>query len=157
MSRNIDALEPDAQRQVVELLAELNRLKLLYSTGDTARSQLEQMALYLQHRADLQIVNLIRKAAGMRLLAASENTYFVTWTDGVNTLSEHQGRRAIDIAVVDPATGRPTWNYAKFADQYRAIAAVAKSLGFQNGIDWDPVDPVTGLGRDPPHHQLPTS
>jgi hypothetical protein len=141
--------------RVRSLLPELDKLPFKYSTGDTARSQLEQMGLYCQHRAELEIVNLIRKAAGMRLLVASENTYVVTWSDGVNTLSEHQSRKAIDIAVVDPATGQPSWNYAKFAAEYRAIAAVAKRLGFVNGIDWDPIDPVTKLGKDPPHHQVP--
>lgn len=155
MSRSINDLDLNAQVMVKALLARLYELPFKITTGDTSRSQLEQIALYLQHRAELAIVNLVRKAAGMRLLAPSENLYFVTWADGVNTLSEHQSRRAIDIAVVDPATGQASWNYAKFAAEYRAIAAVAKSLGFENGIDWDPIDPVTGLGKDPPHHQVP--
>jgi hypothetical protein len=72
--------------------------------------------------------------------------------DGVKTLSMHQARLAFDQVVLD-AAGNRTWDYVKYAKEYRALADLATRHGFENGADWTP-DPATKLGWDPPHHQL---
>jgi hypothetical protein len=155
MSRKIEDLKPDVQPPVRILLAHIAELGIKFSTGDTDRTVWNQVALWLQHRVSLEAVNLVRTAQGMRPISADENTYFVTWMDGVNSLSAHQGGRAIDIVPLDPRTGAPTWDYLTFRAAYKAIATVARELGFECGQDWPPFDPVTGMGKDPPHYQYP--
>jgi Tat protein secretion system quality control protein TatD with DNase activity len=72
--------------------------------------------------------------------------------DGVRSPSMHQARLAFDQVVLD-GNGNRTWDYAKYAKEYRALADLATTFGFENGADWQP-DPKTGLGWDPPHHQF---
>lgn len=108
--------------------------------------------MYLQNRCDLTIVNLQRFHAGMRDLDPKENTYTITEVDGFRIIGKHQERRAIDIVVLD-LKGKPTWNYKKWAREYRQIAEIARKLGFNSGAYWPKINPETGLGRDPPHHQ----
>jgi hypothetical protein len=108
--------------------------------------------MYLQNRCDLTIVNLQRFHAGMRDLDPKENTYTITEVDGFRIIGKHQERRAIDIVVLD-LKGKPTWNYKKWAREYRQIAEIARKLGFNSGAYWPKINPETGLGRDPQHHQ----
>jgi hypothetical protein len=71
--------------------------------------------------------------------------------DGIKNTSLHQARLAFDQVVLD-ANGNRTWDYSKYAKEYRTLADLATQFGFENGADWDP-NPVTKLGWDPPHHQ----
>lgn len=73
--------------------------------------------------------------------------------DGIVRKSMHQLGLAIDIVPVS-AAGRPTWNYRKYATEYRRIGEVARSLGLICGQDWEPIDKGTGLGWDPPHYEM---
>jgi hypothetical protein len=124
----------------------------------TRRSDSEQIALHAQGRKKLEEVNALRGKAHMGPITDNENSYTVTNCDGVTTKSPHQAGRAIDIVPLVPhidvsgrTTMRPTWNYIKYAEEYKRIGAIARGLGWVCGQDWPPVDPVTGLGRDPPH------
>jgi hypothetical protein len=38
--------------------------------------------------------------------------------------------------------------------QYMSIDDIAREQGWMCGQDWQPIDPDTGLGADPPHYQM---
>jgi hypothetical protein len=74
--------------------------------------------------------------------------------DGIKTLSLHQARLALDRVVLDEK-GNRTWDYRKYAKEYRALADLAKQYGLESGADWYPSEfSDVGLGWDPPHHQF---
>jgi len=74
--------------------------------------------------------------------------------DGLVKVSLHQARLAFDRVVLDEK-GNRSWDYVKFAKEYRALADLAKEYDFDSGADWYP-SPYSkvGLGWDPPHHQF---
>lgn len=160
MSVRVEDLETDVQEPLRSALQELGEECIPHALWCTARSQPEQTAQWVQGRYDLHLVQLLRKAAGMRPLSPSENNYTITECDGVDTPSAHQGRRATDIVALDE-TGRPTWNYRRYASRYKAIKAIMARHGFECGGDWmtlpngkpSPYADV-GLGWDPPHYQM---
>ena len=151
MTTDIDALAPLVAERARELLDRIV-IEQPVSVTSTRRSIDEQLALFAQGRAPLEIVNLLRQKAGMRGLLKPENTYTVTNCDGVTKRSAHQDGRALDIVPLDG--GRPSWDYAKMAEAYRGIGEVAREMGWTCGMDWLPINPVTGLGADPPHFEL---
>lgn len=165
MSTSIYCLTPEAAARAEELVRALEKAGIRHKVTSTRRTTDEQIALYSQGRAPLQIVQLLRQHAGLAKLQEAENKYVVTQLDGVNRGSAHQDGKAIDIAVLaeieptqkDGKTAQvlaPSWDYSKTAKQYRAIADLAKHYGWNCGADWAPIDPKTGLGADPPHHEL---
>lgn len=165
MSTSIYCLRPEAFARAEALLHALDQARIPHVVTSTRRTTDEQIALWCQGRAPLNIVQLLRQHAGLPKLHESENTYTVTKIDGVNEASAHQDGLAIDIAVLEVAdlakpgeparrVQRPSWDYEKHAKTYRAIADIARSQGWNCGADWLPVNPETLLGADPPHFQL---
>jgi hypothetical protein len=165
MSTSIYCLTPEACARAEELLLALDRAGIHHKVTSTRRTTDEQIALYCQGRAPLEIVQLLRQHAGLPGLHESENKYVVTQVDGVNRGSPHQDGHALDIAVLveieqakkDGHTEKvlvPSWDYNKTAKQYRSIADLAKHYGWNCGADWPPINPQTGLGADPPHFQI---
>ena len=153
MSTDISDLVPDVARKAKQLLMILDADKIRYLVTSTLRTREEQLALFAQGRAQLEVVQALRGAAGMRLLHPSENKYTVTNADGVTKLSLHQGGRALDIVPLDERS-RPSWNYVAMQEQYQAIGDIAREQGWVCGQDWPPIDPTTRLGADPPHYQM---
>lgn len=133
MSVKIEDLQPDVQEKVKRALREMDQLGIKYSIHYTLRTELEQIALYAQGRQPLEMVNSLRKTAGLRPIPASENVYTVTNCDGVKKKSAHQSGRAIDI--VPLIGGRPSWPVAGSALWY-PIADCMKRNGFTWGGDW---------------------
>lgn len=152
MSTRIDDLVPEVEGKATALLNGLNRAGIAYMVTSTLRTREEQLALFAQGRAQLEVVQALRKAARMRELHPSENKYTVTNADGVTKLSLHQGGRALDIVPLDER-GRPSWAYGPMQQKYLAIGDIARKQGWVCGQDWPPIDPITGLGADPPHYQ----
>lgn len=152
MSVSLGDLVPEVARKAGHLVKELDRRGIRYLVTSTLRTQAEQVALFAQGRAELEVVQALRRIADMRPLHPSENRYTVTNADGVTKLSLHQGGRAIDIVPLDER-GRPSWNYPAMKDEYLAIGDVARKQGWTCGQDWPPIDPDSGLGADPPHYQ----
>ncbi len=154
MSTSIYTLRAEAAAKAEELLAALDKAGIRYKVTSTRRTTDEQIAFWCQGRASLEVVQLLRKHAGLPKLDESENKYTITQIDGVNKASAHQDGRALDIAVVTEE-GNCIWLYKKYAKQYRTIIEIARKLGWSCGGDWPPLDPETQLGQDPPHFQIP--
>ncbi len=131
MSTLIHDLVPDMQDKVQRFLS---LVPIPYVVTSTLRTVDEQIAYYSQGRAPLLIVNLLRKKAGLKDIVATENTYTITKCDGLNTLSNHQGGRAIDV-VPAGMNGEPTWPPAQ-DPRWRQIAQSAKAVGLIWGGDW---------------------
>jgi peptidoglycan L-alanyl-D-glutamate endopeptidase CwlK len=153
MSTSIYTLRPEAAAMAEELLKNLVLASIRHKVTCTRRTTEEQLALYSQGRAPLEIVQLLRQHAGLPKIHASENRYTVTQIDGVNKSSAHQEGLAIDITPADEQ-GNPVWAYAANAERYKAIGKIARRMGWNCGQDWPPIDRRTGLGADPPHYQL---
>ena len=151
MSTKVSDLVPEVREVVISFLAALDDAGLHYVVTSTLRTVDEQVALFAQGRAPVDIVNLLRRKAGMTFIGAAENTYTVTKCDGVTSKSNHQGGRALDVV---PLVNRsPTWDYAKHVPEYKAIGAIGRSVGLKWGGEWPPLDSITGLGWDPPHYE----
>jgi hypothetical protein len=152
VSVKLEDLKPDVMFKAQRGVQKLIDGGISFSIRRTLSTTGEQYAYWLQGRAELGMVNAARVFAYMRPLLPAENTYTVTNCDGKTIKSKHQGGRAIDIVPKDE-NGNPTWNYMKYANQYRQIADVMKDMGFKCGVDWAPFDKATGLGWDPPHYE----
>jgi peptidoglycan L-alanyl-D-glutamate endopeptidase CwlK len=149
MSTKLEDLTPEVMEMAKKLLAKLEEAGLRCVVTYTYRTAEEQQALFSQGRLDLESVNAKRAAVGLYKLAKKENTYTVTNCDGVRSLSAHQTREALDVNPVDKK-GNPTWD-AK-PEVWKKIGEVSKSIGFDWGGYWAPLD-KNGLGWDLPHHQ----
>jgi hypothetical protein len=102
------------------------------------------------------------KAAGLKVVLAETKREYAKQADvfakgfsrcdGLKHLSMHQARLAADVVALDEA-GNRSWDYVKFAETYKGIGNIARSLGLECGQDWPPFDKVTGLGWDAPHYE----
>lgn len=161
MSRRIEDLAPyfqDAARAFWNDVVTRGPRCMLYST---ARTTAEQVAMYAQGREPLDRVNAKRLLADMPPIVEyvgkngkvrSDNDYTITNADGIKIKSAHQSLEAMDIVVLTEA-GRPTWDYKRYADEYRLLRDIGREHGLECGADWAPIDTETGLGWDPPHFQ----
>lgn len=127
MATTITTLRPEFRALVETFLARLDAQGIRYVVTDTTRTAEEQAAAFAR--------------------GASK-------CDGYKVLSKHQLGLAIDVVPQDEL-GRPTWNYRRYPTAYKRIAAVARELGLECGIDWmpSPYEDV-GLGWDPPHYEM---
>lgn len=134
MSREISDLDPSVIRPAQQALDDLNDRDVPHVVTSTRRTADEQIALYAQGRAVLEIVNLLRKHAGMGMIAPGENTYQVTNCDGVNTYSNHQKGLALDVVPMN-VSGRPEWPPATDS-RWEQIAVSFEAVGFKCGGRW---------------------
>jgi peptidoglycan LD-endopeptidase CwlK len=143
MTNDIEQLKPQVRKAAHAFLADLRAQKVPFVVTSTLRSDIEQVALYLQGRASLEIVNLVRKFAGMYLLGEKENTYTVTRCDGVNTKSNHQLGIALDVVPMGELGG-PIW--PAFSDpRWLVLGVTGEKYGFRWAGRWQQ--------PDPPHHE----
>ena len=126
-SRDIDDLTPDARAWFQRFRAHAEGVGLVYLrhwiVTSFYRDQEYQNWLWAQGRT----------RPGPR----------VTWTRN----SRHTGRRAWDIAIRDPKTGRIDWNVVK-ADvdldglpDYEEMANIGREMGLTVGMDFSKPDP----------------
>ena len=157
MSRALEDLAPDfidTARAVLRLLE--GKPVMVYMTR---RTTAEQAAFFAQGRKPLAQVNASRLLADLPPIAPGDNLVTLTNCDGIQYPSPHQSGRAIDIVAVD-AHGNPSWDYAKYAEVYKAIRDAAIEAGADPGASWlkhrdGTPSPYAkwGLGWDPPHVQ----
>lgn len=154
MSRKIEDMDPAVQSKARAFIAELKARNISHTIVETKRTQIVQLAYWLQGRAEVSTVVRVREAAGLPGVSEAEAKRIVTQLDGVTRLSRHQTGHALDVVPTLPATGAPLWNTVRYATQYKAIAEVARRHGITCGQDWPPLSPVTSMGWDPPHYEI---
>jgi hypothetical protein len=135
MSTSIDDLTLEMQ---VKVRTFLSLLKIPYVVTSTLRTVDEQIAYFAQGRAPLAIVNLLRLKANMRPIGDGENSATVTNCDGINTPSNHQGGKAIDVVPAD-ANGKPVWPHP--ADpRWEQLGLMGEAAGLSWGGRWPKPD-----------------
>jgi len=138
----ISDLLPEVQKAANRAFDRLRKKKIPFSVTSDFRFTWLQIILYMQKRAPLEIVNLWRRYFEQRLISEKENERMVTKCDGLTKLSNHQGRRAVDV--VPAEGGKAVWP-APEDPRWKEIAKVMKEEGFSWGGDW--IDP------DYPHYE----
>lgn len=105
------------------------------------RSPEEQFILFKKGRTQLPNGEWVVK----------DQSQVVTNVDGHKNIGAHNYKpsRAIDVCVVDNATGKVLWK----EDYYFPLVEIARGVGLESGGEW-PVN-STGLGKDWPHLQVP--
>lgn len=126
MSREIEDLDIAFQDQVAQLKLRLEAAGIPFAIAETRRDYATQ-------------ADAFRRGASKR--------------DGLRMISMHQAGLAVDIVPLDDK-GKPTWEYARFPDRFKAIGRIARTLNMACGQDWEPIDKGTGLGWDPPHYEF---
>jgi len=145
MTVSVDALKGDVAIAAKAALTDLQTKGIPVAVTATLRTEADQVALYHQGRCTLDLVNLSRHVAGLAPIASVENTYTVTNCDGVNTPSNHQGGRALDV--VPTENGKPVWP-VPLDQRWLEVSNVMKAHGFKWGGDW------AGGFKDYPHYEM---
>lgn len=154
MSRKLDDLRDDAKVKAYEFIADMKERGEIPVVTSTVRSDVEQLAMFAQGRAQLEVVNALRMMAGLPSLPRSENTHIISNCDGQTTRSAHQDGRAFDVVLLD-SSGKPIWNISGTAvDRYKILGTIGKSHNLTWGGDFKPLDPITGLGWDAFHFEV---
>lgn len=149
MSTRVEDLTDVCREKFHALAGWLQAEGIPYAVIFTRRTDAEQVALYAQGREPLEVVNAKRKAAGM---PPTKDTGKVTNCDGIKKRSPHQDGRAFDLTFAD-VLGNPIW--PKDPVRWLALGSKAEELGLVWGGRFTPLDPVTGLGWDPDHFEVP--
>jgi hypothetical protein len=158
LSKYLDDLKPEVARKARDFLAAMTDLGERVVVTSTLRTDIEQLAMYAQGRAQgtegLKVVNALRMMAGLRSLAKAENEYTISRCDGQTTHSKHQSGDAFD-AVILAKDGKPIWKIeGEDIERYKTLGVIAKAHGLTWGGDWPPINPATGIGFDPYHMEL---
>ncbi len=108
----------------------------------TLRTLAEQTALYAQGRQPLEVVNNLRKVAGLWPITEAENRKKVTGTMHSRHLAGEDGlSRAYDLVIIK--NGTASWD----PSDYMRAAEIGRALGLDCGAFWE--------RPDFPHFQLP--
>lgn len=151
MSRDLKDLHPVVRAKTESLLklCEANKIKIIIT--QTLRTADEQSAYYARGRRPLAVVNALYAKAGLAPISARENKSIVTKAATIAN-SFHGYGLAIDFAVMNPDGKTVLWDPNKDLDgdgvsEYREVAKLAESLGFEAGINWSSMP-------DAPHLQM---
>ncbi len=149
-SRKIDDLIPPLQIIFYKFKADMDEAGHKFLVTCTLRHEVEQIALWLQGRDTLEVVNEARRNAQLPDITEKENTRRVTWTK----YSKHFGVKAdsslgklcpdwvgksmaFDIAM-ETAEGVPHWQIKVDVDEdgipdYVEAAKIGESVGLISG------------------------
>jgi hypothetical protein len=171
LSKYLDDLKPEVAQKARAFLTEANEYLDPHDsdvpTGErviitsTLRTDIEQLANFAQGKSQLRVVNAARMMAGMKSLSKSENEYSISECDGQIDKSKHQTGDAFDYVILG-ADSKPIWKLIdkdgkpifEYIEKYKKLGAIAKAHGLHSGIDFAPINPVTGLGWDTFHAEL---
>ena len=134
---DLDLLDPEARAKYEAASSNMDNDSVSHTHTSTRRTVDEQIAYYAQGRTTIDLVNLLRQKAGLPKLPAVENTYTVTNCDGINTLSNHQSGKAIDVVPVEG--GRAVWP-PPTDSRWGKIAVYMEGQGFKWGGRWKNID-----------------
>lgn len=145
--KNVNELYAPMQPLVRKFIQKCKDSGVNVAIVETYRTANVQRAYYAQGREPLEEVNKKRNYAGLWNLPPRENARVITNCDGVNTLSRHQSRRAVDIAPVKDC--RIDWNAPQ--ETWERMGALAEECG----LDWcaGGFGAVWGKGWDNPHFE----
>lgn len=137
MSRDLNLLTPTLKSKLFVLENKALDAGILFIVTCTARTYLEQFALYAQGREKLEMVNHLRDNAGLGPIQERENK-IVTWTlDSKHVINDKRTlSQAFDIVIVEK--DRPIWdikvnvNNNEIPD-YLELAKIGKGLGLTAG------------------------
>lgn len=112
------------------------------------RSALRQIAYYAQGRLGPDDVNALRSLSG---LSPTRDSWTITKVNGIDTQSNHQRLRAIDVAPLDSG-GNLWWKAPK--EVWEALGAIAEGVGFTWGGGASYGKTASKLGWDCPHWEI---
>jgi peptidoglycan L-alanyl-D-glutamate endopeptidase CwlK len=126
-------LSPEARPAFEEFLKTLDAAigETQYIVFEGRRSAEVQEAYYAQGRLPLEVVNKMRKLAGLYLLRSEKDNYPITWM----LKSRHIEGMAMDVLPVD-ARGQPSWDLAHYRAVFEAIRDCGREAGLVCGADW---------------------
>jgi len=161
-SRDINLLVPELREKYYEFDRLMRSKGIDYIVTCTARTILEQMALYVQGRLPADEVVKFREVAGMRTdVPLASLTRKVTWTLNSRHVTnmfdkdlDNDLARAFDIAIIKHEGDRQIalWNLKADVNDndipdYEEAGSIGESVGLVWGGRWKP--------RDLCHFQLP--
>lgn len=143
MSRKIEDLTPKLQSLYKLFDREMKIAGIKFKVTQTLRTHDEQKALYAQGRHPINIVNTLRKTAGLAPISQIENKKKVTWTMNSKHLPKSDGKSiAFDICILDKLD-KPDWNSTNL---YKLAGEIGESIGLVWGGRWK--------NPDLPHFEL---
>ena len=138
-SRSILDLTENMQKKIARFSSAMQAAALPFAITCTARTNLEQIALYAQGRESLYQINAFRAAAGLGAISEAESKRKVTWT----TKSRHiigkgirEKAEAFDIVLL--RQGRASWDIKADVNDdeipdYEEAGKIGKSCGLKWG------------------------
>ena len=150
--RGLDKLFPPVASAATwfKQLAENHGFKIQIT--ETLRTNAEQKALYANSRESLDVINAMRKAAGMPAVDAEFAKLKLTMAKDA-TQSYHGYGLAFDWILIDPVTGKGTYDKAadfnknKQKDWYEIAGLTRDIAGLESGAFWSSMPDV-------PHCQM---
>ena len=141
-SRQVSDLTPSMQTKFKAFAFEMLSRGIPFVLTCTARTVLEQTALYAQGRQSVEGVNALRTLAGLPPITANQNKK-VTWTlqskhliDLEDDIPGNDKSRAFDIAIT--RDGKPVWDVKVDVNQdhisdYEQAGKIGESVGLRWG------------------------
>ena len=130
--RDASVLVPAVRRRLEKLQAAGRQREIEFMITFTLRTEAEQLALFAQGRKKVDEVNRLRHDAGLPPITAAENRIVTKVLTSI-----HQFGCAFDIALLDPETGRPTWDIsADFNKDGVPDYEELGKLGEEAGLRW---------------------
>jgi peptidoglycan L-alanyl-D-glutamate endopeptidase CwlK len=154
--RSLDALTSDTRKRADDFLAEAKVAGHSLYVLETQRTDEVQAAYCAQGRQPLAEVNALRGKAGLYLINDAQNKNKITDDPPMGLFTVYKGRghgngTAFDVVPLT-LSGALQWNTPPAL--WIAIAMIAERCGLYWMGRWKP-DPVTLIGKDPNHFQLP--
>jgi len=144
-SRDINLLNKTTRDKFLLFREKMTARDLPFIVTCTARTDLEQLALYAQGRVSLLTVNRVRHLAGLPQITDEANRRSVTWTLNSRHIV-HENRPladAFDIALT--SSGRVHWDVKADVNDdeipdYLEAAQIARECGLMPGADFKTPD-----------------
>jgi hypothetical protein len=146
INRSIDALQKPLAEALRRALDRFREEHIPVLVLETDRSQLVQNAYYAQGRESLDVVNSLRKSAGLYSVKERENVIVTN-----ARVSNHTGGGAVDLCPEIPGKpGYPWWNAPQ--ETWERIGRIAEECG----LDWcaGGYGQTWAKGWDNPHFEL---
>ena len=139
--RGLDKLFPPVAAAAKILKEQASTLGLKIQITDTLRTNAEQRALYANSRKELQVINTLRKAAGMSAVDLAFSKLWLTNAKDA-TQSYHGYGLAFDWVLLDNTGTKAVWekdadfNKNTQGDWYEVAGLTRNIPGLESGAYW---------------------